>query len=200
MKVFSSYKGIFINSLFTISVFSVIIICILEGKPYFINSKEKEVKFLSGGLETYKVKMKNEIIGSKNSTFNIPTENLYNTSPSIKIQKLVNIYELEEEDSYESSKTLPEEIIGGILTNPIFKGYYLQLGIFEDKKSAQGAIENISSNPLIKNGSFTTYIETRYSRKKPLYLAQIGIFSSMEDALGFCEKLQKSSINCLLIN
>ena len=198
---------VLINAGFTLFLISVCIGVIIESKLYFrANFKEKKEVILSS-LKNYRVKHFSE---TPDASYDISSSfskaNIYDKKPLKIIQKLQNIHEIENrlsENMYQEvgneESELPPEIVNNIISDPLFKGYYIQLGIFSEKGQAKISIQNLLDKLLI-DGSFTTYIETKYIQEKTFYLAQIGVFSTKNDAINFCDKLQKMGVGCLIVD
>ena len=191
-------KFLAINAGFTILIGLFIFGLILEAKIYF-NSKAKGIfKNLNSDLSTYKVKYVQEekavlpeyaISSSTNAQFQKPA--------ILSTRKLVNIYE--EEGRLEEENIIASFFQQNIEEDPLFKGYYIQLGIFASKDVAQMSIQNLISKSLIEE-NLTTYIETKAMEDRTFYLAQIGVFSDKNEAIKFCDKLQKMQIGCVVID
>lgn len=187
-------KQIIVDFIFTSLLFFCFILFMIEAKFYFFIKRRGDMQVFSSGVESYRVKTyESEVEKFAKSE----KEELYNKTPNEKIYKISSIQDTlkaETEDELLQGQT---EDMSDILNNPLFKGYYIQLGVFPNKEAAQQNIDNLKA---FMSESFTTYIEKRNIQEKELYLAQVGVFSSKEDAIKFCEQLQKSSIGCVVVD
>ena len=193
----NNIKKIIVNSVFTLLVFGLIIWVTIESKIYFNVQLKSFYAKMQSGFETYKI---------KNIDYN-PEKNInpyfgksqnYEKQPIKILQKLNDVHEIETQFATKYKKEIPEEIETQILNNPLFAGYYIQLGIFKTKEEAEQGIKSFSSKISIEE-NFTTYIETKYMQETPFFILQLGVFATKEEAVNYCNKLQKLSIGCLIV-
>lgn len=194
----SDTKKVIINTTFTLLILGLLFMILLESRLYFNSNLRQIRESLKSGIESYKVKYAGEMPEIGYDISSISKLSIYDKNPLKIVQKLQNVHEFEN-NSIEETAQLPKEIESDILENPLFKGYYIQLGIFANKVQAQESIQNVLEKSIIDE-NFVTYIETKMLQEKPFYLAQVGVFSSKNDAIFFCDKLQKSGIGCLIID
>jgi hypothetical protein len=192
-------KKIIINSVFTFLILGALIAITIESKLHFNSKLQKMKESLTSGIENYKIKYSSGLPEAGYDIANSSKVNIYDKKPIKIIQKLQNIHEIENKLSSDSEAEVPKEIENDILENPLLKGYYVQLGIFSDKAQAQNSIQNLLDKMLI-NGDFIAYIETKFLQEKPFYLTQIGVFATKNQAITFCDNLQKTGIGCLIVD
>ncbi len=198
---------ILINFIFTSIVILSILLLMFESRRYFLNSADKINTTLPSGIEKYKIKYEQpkQTTSYDISLSNALNSSIYETKPSITIQTIENIHTIE--NNIISSRpvgTLEEvveenEIARDILENPLFKGYYVQVGVFSEKSQAKNSINNLFEK-LPKDHGFNSYIETKYMNENPFYVSQIGVFSSKQDAISFCNRLQNINMRCLIVD
>lgn len=192
-----SFRQVVINLVFTAAIVFGFLLLMFESKMYFGKKAKlwQNDGLLASDVGDYRIK-NHELVDLENTNDTTPLPHYYSKNSIIKIHALDSADETGKDSLPE--RLLQDEFISDILNNPLFRGYYVQLGIFPEKSAAYDSIQTLF-NQLAINSSFTTYVETKYIQEKPFYLAQVGVFSSKEDALSFCEKIQKLSFGCLLV-
>ncbi len=98
----------------------------------------------------------------------------------------------------EYRETIDDVIAKIALENPLFSGYYAQLGIFSTKEAGEEIVKILYLKGLLDE-NFTSYTEKKELKNKEVYFVEIGIFKKMDEAINFCNKLTRLNIACIVV-
>lgn len=185
----SRSKNLIINCIFTLLVVGTSMPLILESRIHFNKTASKS--FLYSDFLNYK-------ITNTESKKHIPITHQAKDSLLVGNKAIKNVEVIRDLHELEKS-ILPTKIIEDLYENPLLRGFYVQLGIFKTKEDATKVIEYLTEREFITE-DYNTYIETKMLQAKDFYIPQIGVFSSKNEAIAFCNNLQKLQINCLIVD
>ena len=179
-----------INLIFTVCIALFLIVLCLESNSTFNKFIKTLEKTLHSNLVNHKIKYHDNKPNYKPySITNSSNFQGYEQKPKKNIKNILNTSEIPNYDP---------EIEKEIKINPLFQGYYAQLGIFGSKQSAEEVIKVLSLKGILQS-KFTTYMEEKMMRERKVYMLEIGVFEEKYDVVEFCTKLSKINIGCVLV-